>query len=170
MTGVQTCALPISDPARERRIELFSIGIGCLRSLFENRFGDANALVHRETFQALGGFTELHGVGWEDWELFARAWLRGVRMGIVPEPLFNYRVSSSGMLLTGDLARNQERLLAMVAREQQGPWSDLLRYARKQSQDGEMQRRLAAIFERLDRKSTRLNSSHIPLSRMPSSA
>ncbi len=30
--------------------------------------------------------------------------------------------------------------------------------------------RAAEVFQSLDRKSTRLNSSHIPLSRMPSSA
>ena len=44
---------------------------------------------------------------------------------------------------------------------------DLLPTIRERAEEGE---RLRVIPDASDRKSTRLNSSHIPLSRMPSSA
>lgn len=69
--------------------------------VFRNVFGDANALVRRATFEALGGFTEDYGVGHEDWEFFARAVLAGANLQLVPEPLFWYRVNASSMLRAG---------------------------------------------------------------------
>ena len=68
--------------------------------LFENGFGDAQALVRRDVLESLGGFTEDFGVGHEDWELFARAALAGHEVLSMPEPLFWYRVSSGSMLRT----------------------------------------------------------------------
>ncbi|MEF3365376.1 glycosyltransferase [Methylocystis sp. 9N] len=120
-------------PQTRKKMKFFPIGIGGVFSFFRNRFGDANALIRRSAFEALGGFTELHGVGWEDWELFLRAFLRGVKMGIVPEPLFNYRLSASGMLATGNVLRNHERLFALVDEEKPRLNADLLRYAQRRS-------------------------------------
>ena len=71
--------------------------------VFRNCFGDANALVRRTTFEALGGFTEDSGVGHEDWELWVRAVLRGYHMLVVPEPLYWYRVLASGGMLAESL-------------------------------------------------------------------
>ena len=62
-----------------------------------NCYGDANALYSREVFHQLGGFTEDYGITHEDWELFCRASLEGVKIVCVPEPLFWYRVDHSGM-------------------------------------------------------------------------
>ena len=117
---------------KNKKIQFFPMGVGGVFSFFRNRFGDANALFRRTVYEKLGGFTELHGVGCEDWELFLRAFLRGVKIGIVPEPLFNYRVSAAGMLASGDAARNHERLYAMIDHEQPRMSSDLLRYAQRQ--------------------------------------
>jgi glycosyltransferase involved in cell wall biosynthesis len=69
--------------------------------VFRNVFGDANALVRRSTFEALGGFTEDYGVGHEDWEFFARASLAGANLQLVPEPLFWYRLNGGSMLRAG---------------------------------------------------------------------
>lgn len=66
--------------------------------LFENAFGDANALVRTAVFRALGGFTEEVGVGHEDWEFFARAVLAGYTLEVVPVPLFRYRESTDSMV------------------------------------------------------------------------
>ena len=56
-----------TDPARERRIELFSIGIGCLRSLFENRFGDANELTLAATTRwLLPGYEDVYYYLWRE--------------------------------------------------------------------------------------------------------
>ena len=62
-----------------------------------NCYGDANALYSHEVFRRLGGFTEDYGITHEDWELFCRASLEGVKIVCVPEPLFWYRVDNGGM-------------------------------------------------------------------------
>lgn len=79
--------------------------------VFRNCFGDANALVRRATFERLGGFTEDHGVGHEDWEFFARAVLAGARLEVVPEALFWYRVGPDSMLRRTAQFRNHQRSL-----------------------------------------------------------
>ncbi|MBJ3817110.1 glycosyltransferase [Shimwellia pseudoproteus] len=76
---------------------------------FNNCFGDANALIKRSVFIDMGGFTEDVGVGHEDWEFFLKAVLKGYNLMVVPEALFWYRVSPSGMLLSGNKARNEFR-------------------------------------------------------------
>ena len=47
---------------------------------FKNCFGDANCFVRRDSFDAIGGYTEDHGVGFEDWEMYANASLRGFKV------------------------------------------------------------------------------------------
>jgi glycosyltransferase involved in cell wall biosynthesis len=84
-----------------------AIGPGLLR----NVFGDANALVRRDVFDRIGGFTEDFGIGCEDWEFFARATLRGLRVEVVPEPLVLYRQSPQGMLQSTSQHANQMRAL-----------------------------------------------------------
>ncbi|MDN0149322.1 glycosyltransferase [Klebsiella pneumoniae] len=76
---------------------------------FSNCFGDANALIRKEVFEKVGGFTEDYGLGHEDWEFFAKISLQGYKLQIVPEPLFWYRVANSGMLLSGNKSKNNYR-------------------------------------------------------------
>ena len=86
---------PEHDDSTERWLPL---GPATTVGLFKNCYGDANALVRRDAFDALGGFTEDPGVGHEDWELWARAVLRGYRLQVVPEALYWYRLAGGGML------------------------------------------------------------------------
>jgi hypothetical protein len=73
---------------------------GCVAGgLYSNVFGDANALIRRTAFEAAGGFSEAYGLGLEDWELFAKLALAGVRFDVVATPLLWYRQSPGGMLL-----------------------------------------------------------------------
>eukprot|EP00899_Mesostigma_viride_P028429 jgi/Mesvir1/8771/Mv02685-RA.3 len=44
---------------------------------FKNCFGDANCFVRASSFREIGGYTEDYGVGFEDWEMYANASLRG---------------------------------------------------------------------------------------------
>jgi glycosyltransferase involved in cell wall biosynthesis len=99
---------------KKPKLKFYPIGIGGTFSFFRNRFGDANALVRRTVFEDMGGFTELYGVGWEDWELFLKAYLKGYHLAVVPEPLFFYRTSPDGMLATGNPLKNVERLFQAV--------------------------------------------------------
>ncbi len=73
------------------------VGGSVARGVFDNCFGDANALMRRSTFEALGGFTEDFGIGNDDWELFAKAILKGYRLTVVPEFLFWYRYTQNSM-------------------------------------------------------------------------
>lgn len=82
------------------------LGAALAAGLVENVFGDAGALILRRTFLALGGFTEVYGVGHEDWELFAKACLQGYRLEVVPEPLFYYRVLPGSMLTSSKQRAN----------------------------------------------------------------
>ena len=74
------------------------LGDAAVVGLFKNCFGDSAALVRRAAFVELGGFTEDGHVGHEDWELWARAVLRGYKLRLVPEALYWYRVAGGGML------------------------------------------------------------------------
>lgn len=78
---------------------------------FNNCFGDANALVKKNVFDEIGGFTEDYGLGHEDWEFFLKASLAGYKLQVVPEPLFWYRVANNGMLLSGNKKKNNFRSL-----------------------------------------------------------
>jgi glycosyltransferase involved in cell wall biosynthesis/GT2 family glycosyltransferase len=98
-----------SGPPRTSRQLWIPLGGAAGLGVFRNVFGDANALVRRATFEALGGFTEDYGVGHEDWEFFARAVLAGANLQLVPEPLFWYRVNASSMLRAGHERINHAR-------------------------------------------------------------
>jgi glycosyltransferase involved in cell wall biosynthesis len=122
-----------ANPSKSRILSYYPLGIGGLFSFFQNRFGDANALIRRTVFKAVGDFTELYGVGLEDWEFFLKAFLKGYRMGVVPEPLFHYRVSSTGMLATGNIIQNIERIYALIDDFRPALGSDLFRYIQRET-------------------------------------
>jgi glycosyltransferase involved in cell wall biosynthesis len=99
-----------ADPS-EANIRYFPMGVGGAFSFFRNRFGDANAIIKKTAFQTIGGFSELREVGWEDWEFFLKCHIAGLRLGLVPYPLFRYRANASGMLSTTSIALNHWRIL-----------------------------------------------------------
>jgi glycosyltransferase involved in cell wall biosynthesis/GT2 family glycosyltransferase len=113
---ILTCLLDVFQSARADQeastVHLWpflggAVGPGLLR----NVFGDANALFRRDVFDRIGGFTEDVGIGCEDWELFARAVLRGLRLEVVPEPLVRYRQAPGSMLHSTPAHANRMRAL-----------------------------------------------------------
>lgn len=74
------------------------VGNAYSAGLYGNLFGDAHACFRRSALEKIGGFTEDYGVGHEDWEIFARASLMGLRILNVPEPLFWYHEHPTSML------------------------------------------------------------------------
>jgi GT2 family glycosyltransferase len=58
---------------------------------FVNCFGSANALVRRDAFDAIGGFSDEAVSTLDDWELFAKAGLAGLRIETMPEVFVWYR-------------------------------------------------------------------------------
>lgn len=100
------------DAAASRHVgEYVPLGGALGPGFFHNTFGDANALIRKAVFDRLGGFSQDRDVGFEDWEFFARAVLAGFRLETVPVPLFQYRVSPTGMSKTTLSHENARRAL-----------------------------------------------------------
>jgi GT2 family glycosyltransferase len=76
------------------------LGAAAAVGAFTNCFGDANMLVRRDVFLALGGFVEERDYAHQDWELLARAVLQGFHLEVVPEALFHYRIQPDSMVRT----------------------------------------------------------------------
>jgi hypothetical protein len=93
-------APPDSGNRTDRREIWAPLGSALSLGAFENRFGDAHALVRRRVLEATGGFSEDYAVGHEDWEFFARSSLADYTLLAVPIPLFWYRKSADSMLRT----------------------------------------------------------------------
>ena len=62
-----------------------------LGSMGDDTHGGACIFVRREPFLAMGGFTELRGIGYEDYEFHVRCHLIGMRWDVLPEPVYRYR-------------------------------------------------------------------------------
>jgi glycosyltransferase involved in cell wall biosynthesis/GT2 family glycosyltransferase len=58
---------------------------------FLNGFGSTNALIRRTAFDAVGGFNDDAASTLDDWEIFSKAALQGLRISTIPEPLIWYR-------------------------------------------------------------------------------
>jgi GT2 family glycosyltransferase len=58
---------------------------------FVNCFGSINALVRRDAFVAIGGFSNEAGTTLDEWELFSKAALMGLRIETMPEVYVWYR-------------------------------------------------------------------------------
>lgn len=71
-----------------------------------NCYGDATGIYRRAVFDRVGPFHERRGVGYEDWELHARASLAGLSILSLPVPLYWYRRIGTGMLLSTDAHEN----------------------------------------------------------------
>jgi GT2 family glycosyltransferase len=99
----------------------------------QNSFGDTNCLVKRDVFNALGGFTEDFGVGFEDWEFLANAVLKGYHLTVVPEALVWYRQTGCGVNSTTALHRNHMRAFRPYLEHLSPEQRSLLLLARQQS-------------------------------------
>ncbi len=91
-----------------------------------NVFASATALIRRSLFQRLDGYTELHGVGHEDYEFYVRAVQAGARLEICPVPLYLYEVGRPSMV-TGTSQQKNFRRVARAIDTAACPaaWADL---------------------------------------------
>jgi glycosyltransferase involved in cell wall biosynthesis len=69
-------------------------------SCFENVFGDTNAIFRTQDFRAAGGFETDPDTFIEDWETFVRLAARGLKIDVIPEALFHYRLRGDNRSLT----------------------------------------------------------------------
>jgi glycosyltransferase involved in cell wall biosynthesis/GT2 family glycosyltransferase len=136
----------------------------CLATgIVKNVFGDANALIRREVFEALGGFTEDYGTGTQDHELFLAAVVNGYTLYVVPEPLYWYRRGAGRMQLELDtMERGRLRTFRQVSPVVPEPLRLALRLAQGAAMEllrleGE-HRRLATEVRRLEEDCDRLSA------------
>jgi O-antigen biosynthesis protein len=87
------------------------LGAAISPGMYKNFYGDANALVKKEVFVRLGGFTEDYGIWGEDWEFFAHAALNGAHFEMVPETLFWYREHPQSMHNSTSIGPGRHRAL-----------------------------------------------------------
>jgi hypothetical protein len=72
--------------------------------LLGNHFGSTSCLWSRGTFERLGGYRD---VFYEDWEVLARASLRGVRIAGSPDPLYWYRITAGSRFSGASQAKRE---------------------------------------------------------------
>ena len=83
------------------------IGAAKYVGMFQNMYGDTNAMVRASAFRAVGGFPEDAGYAMEDWELFSKIIVGGFRLETVPKPLYWYRIrEASHSKITAKYANN----------------------------------------------------------------
>lgn len=80
--------------------------------MFENVFGVYSALVKRDSFLRIGGFSEDVGSTFEDYEFFANAILNGCTLEMIPRALLWYR-QNPGNHLMKDTSRYDNRMRAL---------------------------------------------------------
>ncbi|TGP57160.1 glycosyltransferase [bacterium M00.F.Ca.ET.230.01.1.1] len=80
-------------------------------ALITNPYGDANAMFRREVFDKVGYLNEERGFSASDWEFFLRADLAGLEIVTVPEPLYWYRSSPTGMNRNAEWLRNRRPII-----------------------------------------------------------
>ncbi|MGU3661005.1 glycosyltransferase [Methylobacterium fujisawaense] len=108
------------------KLKYMPIGIGGPFSYFKNRFGDANCAIRRDVFFQCGGFSEAVDSGWEDYELFLKIYNGGFRIGVIPQPLFRYRLTRTGMLGSTRVAANYLRLINSISSTKSADMRDVV--------------------------------------------
>ncbi|KAJ3112692.1 hypothetical protein HDU96_004289 [Phlyctochytrium bullatum] len=102
----------LRKPTQSKPSERFiPIGKAKLVGMLENVFGDSAMMMKRERFFTFGGYTEDYGVGFEDYEFYAKASMTNITLEAVAEPLHWYRRHSTSMSKNTNLKTNQLRML-----------------------------------------------------------
>ena len=80
-------------------------------SFFESCFGDTISIYRKTVFNKVGYQVEKFGYMVEDYEFFVRIMLGGLKIRLIPEPLFWYRVSTQGRYRSSHFYDNQLPIL-----------------------------------------------------------
>jgi len=114
-------------PANENTgfIQYLPLGGSLPLGLVHNSFGDANAMIRRSVIDRIGYQIEDYGCTVQDWEYFARAVFAGLKLRIIPEPLYWYRSDPEGMYRSSNWYDNRLPILN-VYREHKFADADLV--------------------------------------------
>lgn len=72
----------------------------------ENCIGAATSLYKTESLREIGGYTEVYGVGHEDYELYTKFLARGSSVTICPRILYLYEVGRPSMMSSTSISEN----------------------------------------------------------------
>lgn len=86
-------------------------------SPWANYFGQSTAAIRRKNIQSIGGFTELVGVGYEDFELYVQGSILGWDYVVLPKPVFLYTTVGSSMVSSTSAQRNQMRVNSQLVQQ-----------------------------------------------------
>ena len=101
--------IPISETLK--KVHYLPLGGSLDLGLVQDSFGDANAMVRRSVFDNIGLQNDDYGYTANDWEFFARAELAGLKVRVIPEPLYWYRSKTEGMYRTSHWYNNRLPIL-----------------------------------------------------------
>lgn len=130
----------VLEEVSPKNLEYVPLGASLPLSIFHNTYGDANSLVSRKEFLEDGGFTEIYGVGSEDYEFFVKSESIGRRIMFVPEPIFNYRVSAGSMLRSTSIYKGAMRSVASLKFGETSWMKSLLGFAHEAELDRTIKR------------------------------
>lgn len=92
-------------------------GLAGLSDVFENKIADNNFIIRKEIFNALGGYKETWGVGYEDFFFLRQLIDKRHSLFVIPEPLFFYEQSATGVNNgSNTLAATLETMLVDIQR------------------------------------------------------
>jgi glycosyltransferase involved in cell wall biosynthesis len=113
VTGVPLLSLHASNPStkQEGRLGYFPIGACKELGAFENCFGKGVMLVDLEAFTRCPGFETRGDPQSEDWLFLASAVLSGLRLEVIPEPVFRYQVEEPAKINRPSPVGNYRRIL-----------------------------------------------------------
>lgn len=96
----------------DQKLSFFPLGGPLSLGTQQNVFGSATALIRRDAYDRIDGYTELRGVGYEDFEFMLKVAQTGGRIEICPEPLYLYEVDRPSMISQTSPLRNYRRILS----------------------------------------------------------
>lgn len=91
------------------------VGAALEVGMLVNVFGDANSIIRKTAFEAIGGFQTERHTSWEDWDILVRLCLSGHRLDICPLDLFWYRHTDAGFSRNTSIYQNHMRVLKAYA-------------------------------------------------------
>lgn len=71
-------------------------GNSLIGSMADDMHGGGCIFVRRQAFCSVGGFTELRGLSYDDYEFHVRCNLKGLRWDVLPEFIYRYRMPQPG--------------------------------------------------------------------------
>jgi glycosyltransferase involved in cell wall biosynthesis len=97
------------DPTTPTKVDYIPIGGPLSVAANENCLGASTSLFSKKTLLEMGGYSEIYGVGHEDYELYLRLIQNGNTIEVVPKALYYYEVDRPSMLTKTSLIKNFQR-------------------------------------------------------------